>query len=86
MATLREVKKRIRSVISTKRITKAMEMVSAAKLRRAQQKVEQSRPYGKMMEEEKQRIFSNIAVAAELSQAATADFLIEAVSEDLELK
>lgn len=51
MATLREVKKRIRSVVSTKRITKAMEMVAAANLRRAQQKVEQSRPYSKMMEQ-----------------------------------
>ncbi|MFZ5981651.1 MAG: ATP synthase F1 subunit gamma [Candidatus Zixiibacteriota bacterium] len=51
MATLREVKKRIRSVISTKRITNAMEMVASAKLRRAQQKVEQSRPYGKKMDE-----------------------------------
>ena len=51
MATLREVKTRIRSVISTKRITNAMEMVASAKLRRAQQKVEQSRPYGRKMDE-----------------------------------
>lgn len=51
MATLREVRKRIRTVISTKRITKAMEMVSAAKLRRAQQRVEQSRPFNRVMEE-----------------------------------
>lgn len=45
MPTLRDVKKRIKSVISTKRITKAMEMVAASKLRRAQQRVEQARPY-----------------------------------------
>ena len=51
MATLREVKKRIRSVISTKRITNAMEMVAAAKLRRAQQRVEQARPYSRKMDE-----------------------------------
>ncbi len=51
MATLKEVKNRIRSVISTKRITKAMEMVAAANLRRAQQRVEQARPYSKMMEQ-----------------------------------
>lgn len=50
MPTLREVKNRIRSVISTKRITKAMEMVAAAKLRRAQQKLDQTRPYGSMMD------------------------------------
>ncbi|UCD64910.1 MAG: ATP synthase F1 subunit gamma, partial [Candidatus Zixiibacteriota bacterium] len=60
MPTLREVKKRIRTVVSTKRITKAMEMVSAAKLRRAQQKVVQSRPYGKMMEQ----LLSHLAAAS----------------------
>lgn len=51
MATLREVKKRIRTVNSTKRITKAMEMVAAAKLRRAQQKVEEARPFSRMLTE-----------------------------------
>ncbi len=51
MPTLREVKKRIRSVKSTRRITGAMEMVAAAKLRRAQQRVEQSRPYARKMDE-----------------------------------
>lgn len=51
MPTLREVKKRIRTVKSTERITKAMEMVAAAKLRRAQEKVEESRPYSKKMDE-----------------------------------
>jgi F-type H+-transporting ATPase subunit gamma len=51
MATLREVKKRIRTVISTQRITRAMEMVAAAKLRRAQQRIEQARPYAEKMDE-----------------------------------
>lgn len=51
MATLRDVKKRIRTVVSTERITKAMEMVAAAKLRRAQQRVEQTRPYSGKMDE-----------------------------------
>ena len=50
MATLREVKKRIKTVISTKRITKAMEMVAAAKLRRAQQRVEEARPYSEKLD------------------------------------
>lgn len=49
MATLRDIKKRIRAVVSTKQITKAMEMVAAARLRRAQQLVEQSRPYSEKM-------------------------------------
>lgn len=51
MATLRDVKKRIKTVVSTERITKAMEMVAAAKLRKAQQKVEQTRPYSQKMDE-----------------------------------
>lgn len=51
MATLREVKKRIRSVVSTRRITKAMEMVAAAKLRKAQQRVMQAKPYAKKLDE-----------------------------------
>jgi len=51
MPTLREVKKRIRTVISTRRITKAMEMVAAAKLRRSQQRVEQAKPYAKKLDE-----------------------------------
>lgn len=49
MATLRDIKKRIRAVVNTKQITKAMEMVAAARLRRAQQLVEQSRPYSEKM-------------------------------------
>ena len=51
MATLREVKKRIRSVQSTRRITKAMEMVAAAKMRKAQQRVEQAKPYAQKLDE-----------------------------------
>ena len=45
MATLRDIRRRIRSVRSTAQITKTMEMVSAAKLRRAQATVESARPY-----------------------------------------
>ena len=51
MATLREVKKRIRTVHSTRRITKAMEMVAAAKLRKAQTRVEQAKPYAAKLDE-----------------------------------
>lgn len=50
MPTLRQVKKRIRSVISTRQITKAMEMVSAAKLRRAQMRVLEVRPYSEKLD------------------------------------
>lgn len=45
MASLRDIRKRIRSVKNTRQITKAMKMVSAAKLRKAQENVIASRPY-----------------------------------------
>ena len=44
-AGVREYKRRIRSVKNTQQITKAMKMVAAAKLRRAQARAESSRPY-----------------------------------------
>ena len=45
MATLQHIRRRITSVQNTRKITKAMEMVAAAKLRRAQQRIEALRPY-----------------------------------------
>jgi len=51
MPTVRDLNKRIRAVESTKQITKAMEMVAAAKLRRAQQRIEAYRPYADKMVE-----------------------------------
>ncbi len=45
MASLKDIKKRIKSVKNTQKITKAMKMVSAAKLRKAQEAVETTRPY-----------------------------------------
>jgi F-type H+-transporting ATPase subunit gamma len=45
MPSLKEVKSRITSVISTQQITKAMRMVAASKLRRSQEKMQQIRPY-----------------------------------------
>ena len=45
MATIREIKHRIVAVTSTKKITKAMQMVAAAKLRRAQENILKARPY-----------------------------------------
>ena len=47
MASLKEVKSRITSVISTQQITKAMKMVAAAKLRRSQEKIIQMRPFAR---------------------------------------
>jgi F-type H+-transporting ATPase subunit gamma len=51
MANLRAIRKRIGSVKSTQQITKAMKMVSAAKLRRAQDAITAARPYARKMRE-----------------------------------
>ncbi|MGB2805437.1 MAG: ATP synthase F1 subunit gamma [Candidatus Zixiibacteriota bacterium] len=60
MATLRDLRRRIKSVQGTQQITKAMEMVAAAKLRRAQARVESSRPYATKM----QAMLDNLTRAA----------------------
>lgn len=51
MATLREIRRRVTSVTSTQKITKAMKMVAAAKLRRAQEALISARPYARKMNE-----------------------------------
>jgi F-type H+-transporting ATPase subunit gamma len=56
MANLKSIKKRIVSVKNTRQITKAMKMVSAAKLRRAQENVVAARPYAKKLGEVLQRL------------------------------
>ncbi len=56
---LKEVRNRIKSVQSTQQITKAMKMVSAAKLRRAQDAITQMRPYAKKLQEMLGNIVSN---------------------------
>ena len=56
---LKEVRNRIKSVQSTQQITKAMKMVSAAKLRRAQDAIIQMRPYAKKLQELLSNIVSN---------------------------
>src|SRR5688500_9805916 len=59
---LKEVRNRIKSVQSTQQITKAMKMVSAAKLRRAQDAIVQMRPYAKKLQEMVSNIVSNTEV------------------------
>src|SRR5205085_4465353 len=56
---LKEVRNRIKSVQSTQQITKAMKMVSAAKLRRAQDAIIQMRPYAKKLQQMLSNIVSN---------------------------
>jgi len=57
MANLKEIRNRIQSITSTQQITKAMKMVSAAKLRRAQDAIMQMRPYAQKLN----TVISNVA-------------------------
>src|SRR5574339_1015795 len=66
---LKEVRNRIKSVQSTQQITKAMKMVSAAKLRRAQDAIIQMRPYAKKMQEMLSNIVSNAGSGAGMKLA-----------------
>jgi len=66
MPSLIDIRRRIRSVKNTQQITKAMKMVSAAKLRRAQDRVIRSRPYGGML----RSVLANVAAAAALDDLA----------------
>jgi F-type H+-transporting ATPase subunit gamma len=51
VASVQDIKRRVRSVQSTRKITRAMELVAAAKLRRAQTRIEAMRPYAERMQE-----------------------------------
>jgi F-type H+-transporting ATPase subunit gamma len=74
---LKEVRTRIKSVQSTQQITKAMKMVSAAKLRRAQDAITQMRPYAKKLQEMLGNIVSN--GDTDISMALAAERPIEKV-------
>lgn len=66
---LKEVRNRIKSVQSTQQITKAMKMVSAAKLRRAQDAIIQMRPYAQKLQEMLSNIVSNTGGGAGMGLA-----------------
>ena len=68
MASLKDMRVRIASTKATQKITKAMQMVSASKLRRAQSTAEAARPFASKME----AVISNIAAAAANSPNAPA--------------
>jgi F-type H+-transporting ATPase subunit gamma len=63
MASLKALKGRISSVKSTQKITKAMKMVAAAKLRRAQQAAEGGRPYAERMQRVMASLASRVAIS-----------------------
>ncbi len=63
MPSLKSIRNRIRSVKSTQQITRAMKMISAARLRRAQEAVLSARPYAKKMDQ----VLQNVAARVDLS-------------------
>src|ERR1051325_1278927 len=65
MPSLKELRNRIASVKATQKITKAMQMVAAAKLRRAQSAAEAARPYAARME----GVLANLATALQGREA-----------------
>ena len=67
MPSLKDLKNRIASVKSTRKITSAMKMVAASKLRRAQEQAESSRPYARFMS----RMLANLVDSVEISQDAS---------------
>ena len=67
MASLRDIRKRIRSVKNTRQITKAMKMVAAAKLRRAQEAAVAGRPYAERLE----KVMANLASKVTVSESSS---------------
>ena len=49
MATVQDIKRRVRSVRNTRKITRALELVAASKLKKAQTRIEEMRPYADRM-------------------------------------
>lgn len=68
-ANLKEVRERIKSVINTQQITKAMKMVSAAKLRKAQQAIVQMRPYNTKLNDMLGHVITSLGGDAEIKLA-----------------
>ena len=80
MATLKELRNRIASVTATRKITKAMQMVAAAKLRRAQEAADAARPYAERMDV----VLANVAQGF-VDQGATAPLLAGTGKQDTHL-
>ena len=64
MPSLRDIRRRIRSIKNTAQITKAMEMVAASRMRRAQQRVTSARPYSETMRSLIQELASSVGSSA----------------------
>ena len=84
MPTLRDIRRRITGVKSTQKITKAMKMVAAAKLRRAQEAILQARPYARTMAEMLRHLSGKVDVAKypQITQRPIENVAIVVVSAD----
>lgn len=71
MANILDIRRRIRSVINTRQITRAMKMVSAARLRRAQERALASRPYAQMLA----NVLKSLVSRADIYDPATGEIL-----------
>src|SRR5438876_8523392 len=71
MANILDIRRRIRSVINTRQITRAMKMVSAARLRRAQERALAARPYAQMLT----NVLKSLVSRADVYDPATGDVL-----------
>ena len=60
MANLKEVRERISSVVTTQQITKAMKLVAASKLKRAQDSITQMRPYSQVLSNMLENVMANL--------------------------
>jgi F-type H+-transporting ATPase subunit gamma len=81
MPSLIDFRRRIRSVKNTQQITKAMKMVSAAKLRRAQERVIAARPYANQMRE----MLANLTAAAASDPNADSPWLVKRETKRIDL-
>src|SRR6266496_6278556 len=71
MANILDIRRRIRSVTNTRQITRAMKMVSAARLRRAQERALTARPYAQMLT----NVLKSLVSRADVYDPATGDVL-----------
>ena len=69
MANLLDIRRRIRSVINTRQITRALKMISAAKLRKAQERALAARPYAHMLT----NVLKSLVSRAEIYDPETGD-------------
>src|SRR5260370_18329867 len=76
MANILDIRRRIRSVINTRQITRAMKMVSAARLRRAQERTLAARPYAQMLTNVLKSLVSRVDIYDSASGAVLHPLLV----------